>query len=91
MENYNDRMKRQIADRDKQKEKVDAITESFERLKSRLAKETAKLEELNDKVERTEYFLLRTRLESVGLSGKDAVDKLLDLYEKHKDEVVEDD
>lgn len=67
MERYEDKILKEKTERDRQQEKVDKLSAEFEKLRSRLAKEKEKLQELNDKIDRTEYFLFKTRLAEVGL------------------------
>lgn len=89
MERYEDKILKEKTERDRQQEKVDKLSAEFEKLRSRLAKEKEKLQELNDKIDRTEYFLFKTRLAEVGLEEDGAVDTLITVYKQHIDDVAE--
>ena len=73
----------------RERQKVDKLSAEFEKQRSRLAKEKEKLQELNDKIDRTEYFLFKTKLAEVGLEGDGAVDTLITVYKQHVDDVAE--
>ena len=89
MERYEDKIFKEKTERDRQQEKVDKLSAEFEKFRSRLAKEKEKLQELNDKIDRTEYFLFKTKLAEVGLEGDGAIDTLITVYKQHVDDVAE--
>jgi len=80
LERYEEKILKEKVERDRQQAKVDKLSAEFEK---------EKLQELNDKIDRTEYFLFKTKLAEVGLEGDGAVDTLITVYKQHVDDVAE--
>lgn len=78
-----EKLEKAKAERDKQQEKVDKLTDNMNQLRVRLTKENAKLSELNNKVDQQEFCILKNRLMQYGISGEDGIEDLLLIYEQY--------
>lgn len=87
MDIHEDVLLKTMAERDDQQRKVDRLENEMEKYRSRLTKEKDKLKNLEDKIDREEFFLIRKRLaDELDLTGDDAFDVLIDVYKKYNSE-----
>ena len=86
MDEIKEKHKKLVEERDKQKQKVYKMQDLLELQKEKLSKEVAKLNALNEKIDRLDFFIFKDKLKSVGVDDASGIDEVLEVYLKHKQE-----
>lgn len=86
MDEIKEKHKKLVEERDKQKQKVDKMQDLLELQKEKLSKEVTKLNALNEKIDRLDFFIFKDKLKSVGVDDASGIDEVLEVYLKHKQE-----
>lgn len=72
------------AERDKQNDKVQKLTETVNAGRARLAREQAKLTQLEEKIASQEFFIFKKRFKDVGVEGDAGIEEVIAVYQDYK-------
>ena len=85
MESNFEKLDKLICLREVEKKKLEKMKLNLDAQKDKYQKECARFDKLQEQIDRIEFFILKNKLKKVGIDGAFDLDKVIKVYEEHKE------